>query len=358
VSAVRFRSALQNLALTLATLVVLALLLEGGARLVLPEPGPANFTPVPSSLAMPADFSGARFVLRPSASAVHRFPSDPHGYFDPGATLTYRTNALGFRGPETTLEKPPETFRIVGVGDSFTFGTGVRREDTFLAELERRLNERPGGPRFEVLNLGVFAYDTEEEAYLLYYRGMRLGPDLVVLCFFLNDTGGGAEREAFNTGRDRAGQPFWRRHSRLADFVAAGIERRRGVKTLVRAYHRAFEERAPGWVEARRAIHEAKRLTDSRDVPLVMMVFPMLWKLSGDYPFADIHAKVVAFGQSQGIPTLDLLPAFQGHDGPELWVHPANQHPDAEAHRIAGDALYRYLLDNRLVPTGPDATAG
>lgn len=340
---------LANLALTVASLVVLGLVLEAGARLVLPEGGPGNFTPVPMSLVMRPDFPGARFILRPSASVVQPFPSNPDGYFDRGGTLTYRTNALGFRGPETTLEKPPGTFRIVGIGDSYTFGTGVRQKDTFLARLEQQLNEVPGARRFEVLNLGVFAYDTKEEVALLRYRGLRLDPDLVVLAFFLNDTWGGAVQNALNRPADEM-RPFWRRHLRLADSIAAGLERRRGVDALIRRYHEAFADRAPGWIVARRRIRQAKRLTAEHGISLVMVVFPVLWQLGDSYPFADIHAEVVAFGERLGIPTLDLQPAFAGHDGPELWVHPSNQHPNAEAHRIAGAALHRFLLERGLVP--------
>ena len=46
-------------------------------------------------------------------------------------------------------------YRIVGLGDSFTFGTGVRAGETFLAELERQLAAERGAGRFEGLNLGV-----------------------------------------------------------------------------------------------------------------------------------------------------------------------------------------------------------
>jgi lysophospholipase L1-like esterase len=347
------RAVLQNLSLTLGALVVLGLLLEGAARLFLPVPGPLNFTPDPSSILMAPPFPGVRFVLRPGASGVHHFPSDPRGHFDPGATLTYRINALGFRGPETTLEKPPGTFRVVGLGDSFTFGTGVRARDTFLAELERRLNADSGGRRFEVLNLGVFGYDTTEEVAMLEHRGLALDPDLVVLCFFLNDVGDGRENDAFNPA-NAAQKPFWRRHSHLADYIATRFERKRGTRELVRFYHHAFEEGSDGWNRARWQLHLARRMTEKRGVPLVVVVFPELWKLSDHHPFADIYAKVVAFAQGEGIPALDLLPAFAGHDGPELWVHPANMHPDAEAHRIAGDALYRFLVERKLVPGGPE----
>lgn len=348
------RPALANLALTLGTLVVLGLVLEEAARLLLPVPGPLNFTPDPASIVMPPPFPGVRYVLRPGASGVHRFPSNPSGYFDPGATLTYRTNALGFRGPETTIQKPPGTFRVVGVGDSFMFGTGVRQEDTFLAELERRLNEGPGGRRFEVLNLGVFGYDSQEEVAMLEHRGLALDPDLVVLCFFLNDAGDGRENDAFNPA-NAAERPFWRRHSHLADYIATRFERKRGTEALVRFYHHAFDEGSGGWERARWAIHQARRMTAQRNVPLVVIVFPELWKLGDHHPFEDLYRKVVAFARGEGLPALDLLPAFAGHDGPELWVHPANMHPDAEAHRIAGDALYRFLVDRKLVPAAPEA---
>ena len=40
---------------------------------------------------------------------------------------------------------------------------------------------------------------------------------------------------------------------------------------------------------------------------------------------------------------VDLLPAFAGHDGPELWVHPTNQHPNEAGHAIAGRALFEFL---------------
>src|ERR1700761_3409031 len=39
-----------------------------------------------------------------------------------------RTNGFGLRGDECTLQKPPHTFRIVGLGDSHMFGWGVGQE--------------------------------------------------------------------------------------------------------------------------------------------------------------------------------------------------------------------------------------
>ncbi len=47
---------------------------------------------------------------------------------------SFRINALGNRGPEMTLEKPPDTVRLAFVGDSITFGYYVDDEATYAAK--------------------------------------------------------------------------------------------------------------------------------------------------------------------------------------------------------------------------------
>ena len=86
-------------------------------------------------------------------------------------------------------------FRIVVLGDSFTFGTGVSDRGTWPAALRRSLrNQRERAPELklpacEVWNYGVEGYDTTKEIRLLRERvlPLELDPDLVVLAFFFND---------------------------------------------------------------------------------------------------------------------------------------------------------------------------
>src|SRR5262245_7988462 len=64
------------------------------------------------------------------------YATNPRGYFDATNGVTFQINSLGLRGPETSANKAEGTFRILCLGDSFTFGAGVREEDTFARRLQ------------------------------------------------------------------------------------------------------------------------------------------------------------------------------------------------------------------------------
>jgi lysophospholipase L1-like esterase len=330
--------------LLIVTLAFLAAILEATARIMLDPPSRVNFTGVPKSIKMQSPYPGVRYVLRPNGTATQKFGTDPRNYFDDGAVLTYRTNSLGFRGPEVSPDKPDGTFRIVGLGDSFTFGTGVRNDDTFLSELERILAFQAPETNVEVLNLGAPAYSTTDEIGLLRHKGLTYDPDLVVICLFLNDAGGGGSARQFNaTGNDAS---FWRKSSRLVDYAASLIDRRIAAQALVEAYENSFGDASPGWRKIQTSLREVTALSSEHDFGIMLTIFPVLWSLSDNYPFASIHEKVVDFASSLSIPVIDLQPEFAGYDGPELWVHPNNQHPNEIAHRIAADALARAIMES------------
>lgn len=96
-------------------------------------------------------------------------------------------NSGGFRDREFEPGRNAGVLRIVALGDSITFGNGLALADTWPKQLERLLVD--GGRRSEVLNLGVGGYDTLQEAVLLDRLGLRYEPDVVVVCFCVNDVG-------------------------------------------------------------------------------------------------------------------------------------------------------------------------
>jgi len=94
----------------------------------------------------------------------------------------YRHNSFGFRDREHTLEKGENVFRILGLGDSFTYGIGVGFEATYLYRLEAMLNTRPGEhPPIEIIKAGIPRYYPEPQRILLGRYGKDYSPDFLNL---------------------------------------------------------------------------------------------------------------------------------------------------------------------------------
>lgn len=80
-------------------------------------------------------------------------------------------------------DKPPGTFRIITLGDSFTFGQFVNTSQNYSERLEDRLNATArcrARTRFEVINLGVGGYDIGYAVQRFALRGVKYHPDLVI----------------------------------------------------------------------------------------------------------------------------------------------------------------------------------
>jgi hypothetical protein len=106
----------------------------------------------------------------------------------PEFRVRVRTNAAGFRGGALPGPKPAGVYRIVALGDSFTFGFGVRERQAWPARLAEQLNRRLGAePRVEVVNLGVPGAGPRDYLWHLAHTGLALDPDLVLVGIFAND---------------------------------------------------------------------------------------------------------------------------------------------------------------------------
>jgi hypothetical protein len=127
------------------------------------------------------------------------FTWDPHTGIAPrpGAEGWWHTSeyevfvhisSQGLRDREHSLQKPPNTFRIAVLGDSYTEALQVPMEKDYSSVLERELSGCPSlrGQAVEVLNFGVNTFTTAQQLLRLRERVWPYSPDLVVLAF---DTG-------------------------------------------------------------------------------------------------------------------------------------------------------------------------
>lgn len=97
-----------------------------------------------------------------------------------------RTNALGHRSPELGARERNE-YRILSLGESTTFGTGVEDGETYSARLEAHLNRIQRERKVRVLNAGTPAHSSYQFQRYLRERGVALEPDLVLVYSEIND---------------------------------------------------------------------------------------------------------------------------------------------------------------------------
>lgn len=107
-----------------------------------------------------------------------------------------RINEHGMRGVSVSVDKPVDNKRVLILGDSNTFGYGLQEEDIFATRLSKRLPSN-----YQVLNLGVFGYGTDQSLLLFEREGIKFRPDIVVLAFSAGDASD--NMNSINTGSSK-----------------------------------------------------------------------------------------------------------------------------------------------------------
>jgi len=171
----------RSLALGLGTLLG-ALMLEGGLRFF---PGSVVAPSLENEQSWRARHAGTGLALD-AASEVF----SPELGWEPWPNVRtpgLTSNSRGLRGDrEYAFEPSCGVYRVICVGDSFVFGEGLTDVQTMPAQLERKLNDADR-PRWEVLNLAVRGYGTDQQLLRLEHLGFLYQPDVVVLGFFEED---------------------------------------------------------------------------------------------------------------------------------------------------------------------------
>src|SRR4029077_13215492 len=253
-------------------------------------------------------------------------------------------NSGGLRDREFTRDKPPGTYRIMMLGDSTTFGWGVRLEDTAAKFLERKLNDHlpTGYDKVEVINTGVGNYDTVQEVTYYETIGWKYHPDLVVLVFFINDPEPvPVEKKGFLIDR-----------SYLIAFATNridGVMRHAGVRPDWKTYYASlYDDDRPGFQACKKALVSLANSTRSHDAKLLVAILPELHQINNDsYPFKAAHQKIKDVLATENVAVLELIDGLKDH-GPEenLWVTALDDHPNAKANNVISDQLEQWILQN------------
>lgn len=273
-----------------------------------------------------------------------------------------RGNALRLRSLHLEKSKPPGVFRILALGDSYTWGDKIpRTQDTWPYVVERSLRQK--GYRVEVVNMGRNGYTTLNEAELLERMGWSFDPEFIILNFTLNDTLPSgpnyfSEPEEWYF-RTRPLSPVFHRtldrHSYLYSFLNAQVRSLQMRSRYPDGYAPLYADDFAGWQACRAALRTMGENTRKRGVPMLVVIFPSFAPptLEADaYPYLKLHQKIAAAARDAGLSVLDLRPVYARfrRSGRSWWALPCDAHPSVEGHKVAGEAIAKKVEELGYLP--------
>ena len=259
---------------------------------------------------------------------------DVRGYYaKTDYTVAYLFDQHGARWLEAALREPHGR-AVVVLGDSFTYGSGLHYADTWVRQLELRLDA--GGDPTTLYDFAESGADSRR--CLEIYQALDPSPshDEVLYGLHLNDVVSFGTSEVIRN--QMLGTPL-DRYSRLVEFVLhrlnASIGRRLKLAYLTSPHvfeRRRFQKNFPAIVKLARAAAD-------RGARLRVALLPVLIDLDHE-GFRPVYDELSRRLAAEGIPVLDVTDSVLGRRESDLWILPVDQHPNEVASRLFAERLY------------------
>lgn len=277
------------------------------------------------------------------------------------------------------------TLTILALGDSFTYGHGIKDPaNAWPNRLQQLINNYTGGNTV-VVNAGLPGMGTVDELLLFETVGKEYKPGIVFLGYSVND--------AVNDQNYASSQIVYNVHVRkikppqqqeaLKRYREAKAEYARDMKEyevsglygkaanflftksylwffIVTRYDTIFrkvtfaeryqDELAQDFSTGNHSKHlgDLRTLADevkSANATLIILMIPYPVGLSSEssYPFNSAHDMIKRFGKENNITVMDPLPDFLGKDAKQLQVNKYDLHLNEEGHRLLAYYAYKHV---------------
>jgi hypothetical protein len=263
----------------------------------------------------------------------------------------YPSMGTSLRDYDYPLPKPENTYRIVGLGDSFAWGWGVadNRRTTFKY-LECWLNAGEDGRQYEVINGAQPGKSVKDYENYVHEYGHRFDPDMFLILYNIND----AYLPHASMVVDKRTMDLMQKQSdplsdisKLYRFIKKMIVKKRVHDYTIKHIKEGYfgPEKQQKWGKAKGNLRVIQAYCQERGIELIVAIFPLLFELEKKYPFQEEVDEVESFLKSNRIKTVNLLPTFKGKKSTVLWCSPTDSHPNRVAHRLAAESIYRFLQE-------------
>ena len=236
---------------------------------------------------------------------------------------------------------------ILAVGDSYTYGQGVRgARQRFTDRLERRLREELGAD-VDVLNAGRQAADTVMETQAVRTLGPSIKPDIVMVFYLANDI---KELEVFKRERLRI-HPVARALLTLSPsfnflywtWIGPRLSERLGTARSANLLFAYLDGVAmPKHLAEIRELIDSIRALNATPV-FVITPYPRLWNAVNRSWQSGIYRRITDELEAMGVEVISMQPIEQQLSLAEFSVGRMDAHPSERAHALMADELFQWF---------------
>ncbi len=274
--------------------------------------------------------------------------------FGPTQRFNYnyvQLNNEGFRDKDYSITKPDGVKRIIGLGDSYTYGWGIKNiNDSYLKVLEKRLNENG---KYEVMNFGLPGRDTKGELEILKNNALKYNPDLIVIGYLPNDMKNvDKEIKEYEWKEIKLPFHFWlRNYFYLYFFLETQYNKILEKFNYKETYYSYLTKVLNSKVNKeynKQFFREISEISKEKGMKVLVVVFPMIYNLQ-NYSYTEADNFVKGAADENDFYFLDLLDTYKKYKESELVLSRFDAHPNEFAHKLAADAIYEKLKEENLI---------
>jgi D-alanyl-lipoteichoic acid acyltransferase DltB (MBOAT superfamily) len=246
----------------------------------------------------------------------------------------FHTNRWGMRDKDYEMKPPPGTCRIALLGSSPEMGSGVADDQVWEKILEDRLNrenDRKRISQYEILNFSVGGHSLLERLKLLETKVLSFDPDIVFYVAHTSDQVMALHHLAKAATRETE-IPY----DYLRQVVhEAGIEGERNIAVASRGLQ-PYGNDIMSWTYRRTV-----ELCHQHAIVPVFIFLPNFPGSHGKELPAHLH-----LAKEAGFLIVDPSDIYGNEDKASLQISEWDGHPNAVAHKLIADRLYKELKSN------------